>query len=134
MGRFALAVLMMIATPAAAQLAPTSGKYVDADGHAQNVAVVGAPREAVLLVSANTATAGATVYGGSYAFTQTCAGYGTLMLQVLGPDGATWLTLASYSGSDTGAAHGFSLGSFATVRVVIAGTAGCNAVLARIPA
>lgn len=134
MGRFALAVLMMIATPAAAQLAPTSGKYVDADGHAQNVAVVGAPREAFQLVAANTAGAGVSVYGGDYALSQACSGYGALTFQALGPDATTWLTLASYSAADTGSAHGFSLGSFARVRVVVAGTSGCNAVLARIPA
>lgn len=91
-------------------------------------------REAFKLATANAASAAVTVYGGDYILTQTCTGYGTVTFQVLGPDAATWLPLASYTSTDTGSGHGFALGAYARVRVTITGTTGCNALLARVPA
>jgi hypothetical protein len=94
----------------------------------------GAVRESFALVVANVPSAQATVYGGDYILSQTCTSYGTLALQVLGPDGATWQTVVSKTASDAGAGTGLSIGSFAKVRVTVTGTAGCNALLARVPA
>ena len=94
----------------------------------------GAVRESFALVAANIPSAQATVYGGDYIFSQACSAYGTLTLQVLGPDGTTWVTVISKTASDANGGTGLSLGSFAKVRVTVTGTTGCNALLARVPA
>ena len=92
-----------------------------------------AVRESFPLVAVNTPSPAATVFGGDYILSQTCASYGTLALQILGPDGTTWLTLLTKTASDNGNGTGLSLGSFAQVRVTVSGTAGCNSILARVP-
>ncbi len=95
---------------------------------------VGGVRETFQMVSANTPVASATVYGGDYILAQTCAGYGTLTLQVRGPDATTWLPLVTKTASDTGSGTGIALGSYAVVRVTVSGTTGCAASLSRVPA
>lgn len=90
-------------------------------------------QETVPLVTANAAAAPAGVIGGDYVFAQTCTGYGSLSLQALGPDGATYQTLLTRTAADTAGGTGIALGSGAIVRVATFGTAGCNAVLSRVP-
>jgi hypothetical protein len=92
-----------------------------------------AQQEAWRLVSANTPIAEQPVYGGNYILSQTCTAYGTLTLQVLGPDGVTYLPLATKTSSDTGSGTAIALGTRAVVRVTVTGTTGCNALLARVP-
>jgi hypothetical protein len=121
--------------PAAAQqkapryLNPSNGAYMDAQG----VFLVGT-QESFQLVAANVPSAPATVYGGDYILSQTCTTYGTLNVQVLGPDGATWQTVLSKTASDTAGGSGFALGSYAQIRMTVSGTSGCNALVARVPA
>lgn len=91
-------------------------------------------RESFQLAAGNAAAAAVTVYGGDYILSQTCTGYGSLALQVRGPDGASWLTLVTKTASDLGNGTGIALGSYAAVRVAVTGTSGCNAILARVPA
>jgi len=90
-------------------------------------------RESFQLIAANTPSAAVTVFGGDYIISQTCTAYGTVTLQVLGPDGATWLTLGTFTGTDTGNGTGGTIGSYAQIRMTVSGTSGCNAVLARVP-
>ena len=92
-----------------------------------------AVRESFKLVDANTPSPPMTVFGGDYILSQTCASYGTLTLEIRGPDGVAWLTMFSKTASDTGSGTGLSLGSFAQVRVTVNGTTGCNGILARVP-
>ena len=91
-------------------------------------------REAFQLVNGNTPSAPVTIYGGDYILAQTCAGYGTLTLQVRGPDATTWLPLVTKTAADTGSGTGIALGSYAVVRVTVSGTTGCAASLSRVPA
>lgn len=121
-------------------IVPPSGvAWQDADGSTK-LAGPGAPlptggvREAFQLVSANTPITSATVYGGDYILAQTCSSYGTVTLQVRGPDASTWLTLVTKTAADTGSGTGIALGSYAVVRVTVSGTAGCFASLSRVPA
>lgn len=93
----------------------------------------GGLREAFPLVSANVASAPVTVYGGDYIFCQTATAYGTVKLQVLGPDAATWLDVLSKASADTTGGTGVSLGSGAVVRVLLTSTSGAAATLARVP-
>ncbi|MFH8652339.1 hypothetical protein ACH37Y_06445 [Sphingomonas paucimobilis] len=121
-------------------IVPPSGMaYSDDAGTTQIVSPAkplptGGVREAFQLVNANTPSPSATVYGGDYILAQTCASYGTLTLQVRGPDATTWLTLVTKSAADTGSGAGIALGSYAVVRVTVSGTAGCFASLSRVPA
>lgn len=97
---------------------------------------VGGRQESVSLAAANTAASPATVYGGSYVFSQACTGYnsGSLVLQYLGPDGASWITMSSKTASDSSGGTLISLGSSAVVRVTLpSGSTACNATLARVP-
>lgn len=59
---------------------------------------------------------------GSYVWAvQGSFGGATVALQVLGPDGATWMTVSSKTAPDTGAATGVVLGANATVRAQVTG-------------
>ncbi|QXT36841.1 hypothetical protein KV697_05945 [Sphingomonas sanguinis] len=90
--------------------------------------------EAFQLVNANVSAGQVKVAGGDYVFAQTGATYGTVTLQVLGPDGNTWLTLVTKSASDAGSGTGVTLAANAVLRVTVAGTIGCYASLSRVPA
>mgnify|MGYP001167736498 FL=1 len=95
-----------------------------------------AKQEAFQLVTANAPAAPATVYGGIYALSQSCASYngGALVLRYRGPDGATMLALHSLNTSDTGGGTLVSLGSGAVVDIALpSGSSACNAILARVP-
>lgn len=90
--------------------------------------------EAFQMVNANVSTGQVKVVGGDYVLAQTGMAYGTVTLQVLGPDGNTWLTLVTKSASDSGSGTGVTLAANAVVRVTVAGTTGCYASLSRVPA
>jgi hypothetical protein len=91
-------------------------------------------QESFALVTANTPSAAATVYGGDYIFAQLAVTYGLIKLQVLGPDNSTWLELVSKTASDAnGAGTGLALPSGAQVRAILSGTAGAFATLKRVP-
>ncbi|WP_230630719.1 hypothetical protein [Sphingomonas sp. Leaf37] len=148
---FAAAIVLAMAVPAAARsqtapsiaapagFAPMQAPCIrQADGSCAAVSAdqplpVG-QREAFRLANANTPSAAATVFGGQYILSQACSGYGTLNLQVLGPDSSTYQTVISKAASDTTGGTSLALGSYAVVRITIAGTTACNAVLARVPA
>lgn len=121
-------------------IVPPSGMaYSDDTGTTQIVSPTkplptGGVREAFQLVSANTPITSATVYGGDYILAQTCSSYGTVTLQVRGPDASTWLTLVTKTAADTGSGTGIALGSYAVVRVTVSATTGCFASLSRVPA
>lgn len=89
--------------------------------------------ESFQLVTANTASAPATLIGGAYVFTQTCSGYGSVTLRYRGPDGATMTPMVSKTAADTSGGTIASFGNGAIVDVVLSGTTGCNVTLARIP-
>ena len=90
--------------------------------------------EVFQLAASNTASAAVVVYGGDYIFAQLAASYGTLKLQVLGPDDATWLDIVSKTSSDpNGVGTGLALPSEAQVRVALSGTAAAFATLKRVP-
>lgn len=91
------------------------------------------PQEAFQLASNNTASTASTTYGGDYIFSQTCSGYGTVSLQVLGPNGSTYQTILTKSAADTAGGTGLALGSYASVQVTLSGTTGCSALLSRVP-
>lgn len=90
--------------------------------------------EAFQMVNANVSAGQVKVVGGDYVLAQTGVTYGTLTLQVLGPDGTTWLTLVTKGASDAGSGTGVTLAANAVVRVTVAGTTGCYASLSRVPA
>lgn len=91
-------------------------------------------QEAFQLATGNNAAAPVTVYGGDYIFAQLASAYGTVKLQVLGPDGLTWLDLVSKAAVDAnGGGTGVCLGTGAVVRAALTGTAGAAATLSRIP-
>lgn len=95
---------------------------------------VGGKQESFPLANANVASGAVTVYGGDYIFAQMASAYGTLKLQILGPDGATWLDLISKTASDSdGAGIGLALASNAQLRVVLTGTTAAFATLKRVP-
>lgn len=91
-----------------------------------------AKQEMVMLASTNVAAAAQAVYGGDYLFTQTCTGYGSIALQVLGPDGSSFLTLMTRTSADP-APVGVAIGSNAILRVDLTSTSGCAANLSRVP-
>lgn len=93
-------------------------------------------QEVLPLATANAAATAVTAYGGDYLLSQTCASYGngSLALQVLGPDGATYQTVLTRSTADSTGPSGIVLGSSAVVRVTLpAGSTGCAATLSRVP-
>ena len=94
---------------------------------------VGDVREAFQLVNANTPGAPVSLYGGDYILDQICTSYGTVRLERRGPDAMTWIPLVTKTASDTTSGTGVTLGSFAVVRVTVAGTAGCYATFSRVP-
>lgn len=64
-------------------------------------------QEAFALASANVSAGPTPVFGGTYILNQTCASYGTVTFQALGPDGAAFQTAASYTSStSTGGGRG----------------------------
>ncbi len=89
--------------------------------------------DAITLASNNTASANKQAFGGTYIFAQICSGYGTVQLQVLGPDGVTWQTIASKTQADATGGTELKLGTAAIVRVTLSGTTGCSAQLSRVP-
>ncbi|SFR86721.1 hypothetical protein [Sphingomonas jatrophae] len=91
-----------------------------------------AAQEVLVLVSANAATAAQTAFGGDYIFAQVCTAYGTVALQVQGPDGG-FQTISSKAASDTAGGTQVRLGASASVRVQLSGTIGCAATLSRVP-
>lgn len=95
---------------------------------------VGGVREAFQLADRNTAAASVKLYGGDYVFSQTCSAYGSVKLEVKGPDGTTWLAMTTRTTADTTSGSGFAFGSGAEVRVSLSGTTGCFASLSRVPA
>lgn len=116
---------------------PISGKTAFVPYFAQ-MAGNGAPsvagaQETLSLVTTNTPAAQQTVLGGTYIFNQQASVYGTVTLQVLGPDGATWQTVLSKTASDTTGGSSVALGSNAVVRSTVAGTTGAVATLSRVP-
>jgi hypothetical protein len=90
-------------------------------------------QQSFALVTANVAAPAITAYGGNYILSQTCGTYGTVTLQVRGPDGATYQTVVSKTAADTTGGSIISLASFANVRATLTGTAGCYVQLARVP-
>lgn len=131
---------LVLSAPACAQVAPPTfknnlGKTVEGIGtfcpDAYKCAT--SPRESFQLVSNNVPLSQVTVFGGDYVLSQTCASYGTLSVQVRGPDGVTFITMFSKTASDTGNATGIVLGSYAVIKISVSGTSGCNALLARVP-
>lgn len=93
----------------------------------------GGKQENFPLVAANTPSVQQQVYGGDYVLSQNCTAYGTLSLQVLAPDGATFQSLLNKTSADSSGGTGISLGSNAVVRATVTGTTGCNATLSRVP-
>lgn len=94
---------------------------------------VGGKQEAAALVVANAPSAPVTLFGGDYVFAQACTAYGSISLQVRGPDGGTFQTLLNKTASDTSGGTAVSFGSNAVVQAAVSGTTGCNATLSRIP-
>lgn len=144
----ALLLLALIVSPAAAQTkvqtpggtAPgVSLGYGPKDGAWTAVSAIAplpvmAKQESFVLAVANSPSATAVVYGGDYIFAQLASGYGTTKLQILGPDGVTWLDLISKTASDAnGFGTGIALPNGAQIRVVLAGTTGAYATLKRVP-
>lgn len=140
--------LAFLSTSAAAQtlpkivppsniIPPAGVAYADTDGSTKITSPatplpVAGKQEAVALVSANTATAPATLYGGTYVLNQLCTAYGTVALRYRGPDGATMLPLIMKAAADT-AGTAVQFGSGQVVDVALSGTTGCNVTLSRIP-
>lgn len=94
----------------------------------------GQVQEAFALATANASTGPTSVFGGTYILNQTCASYGTVTFQALGPDGAAFQTVASYTASTSTGGVVVQLGSRQVVQVVLSGTSGCAVKLARVPA
>ena len=90
--------------------------------------------ESFQLVADNVATDAVTAYGGEYVFSQLASDYGTITLEILGPDQLTWQPLVVKTESDgTDGATGLKLGAYAQLRVALDGTTGAAASLTRIP-
>jgi hypothetical protein len=106
---------------------------VDEDG---NLLSAADKQENVTLAAANVASAAATIFGGSYVFSQSCASYngGALALRYRGPDGTTMVTLLTRTASDSTGGAQLALGSNSVLDVTLpAGSTGCNATLSRVP-
>ena len=101
--------------------------------YGEDIGIANMRQESFQLANNNVAAPAQTVYGGDYIFSQQATGYGTIALQVLGPDGATYQTIASKTASDATGGTGISLGSNATVKVVLTGTTAAYANLSRVP-
>ena len=109
----------------------SGGPYVAVDS--ANPLPVGGKQEGFALVAANTPSVAQTVYGGDYILAQACGAYGTVALQVRGPDGATFQTIVSKTAADAPGGTGVALGSAAVVQATVSGTTGCNVTLSRVP-
>jgi hypothetical protein len=97
---------------------------------------VAAKQENIAMATANSVAAPASVYGGSYIFSQSCAAYdgGNLTLRYRGPDGVTMMAMMSKTVADTDGGTLVTLGSNASVDVLLpSGATGCNATLSRVP-
>jgi len=131
-------------------MTPQTGRYVDANGHAQlsqGMQIVGADgvpstalgskQETLTLISNNVAAAAQSAYGGDYVFSvQGTFGGASVQLQALGPDGATYMNIgAAKTAPDTTGGTGVGIGSNATVRATITGgtPSGLYATLSRLP-
>jgi hypothetical protein len=121
------------ATAANQTLQATAANQVTQSGTLVGIQARTSPQETFQLASGNTATAAVTAFGGDYIFAQTCSGYGTLTLQVLGPNGTTYQPILTKTATDTTGGTGLALGSNATIQVSLSGTAGCSALLSRVP-
>ncbi|WP_294138350.1 hypothetical protein [Sphingomonas sp.] len=91
-------------------------------------------QEAFALASANVSAGPTPVFGGTYILNQTCTSYGTVTFQALGPDSASFQTVASYTSSTSTGGVEVKLGSRQVVQVTLAGTTGCAVKLSRVPA
>ncbi|WP_420143851.1 hypothetical protein [Sphingobium sp.] len=90
-------------------------------------------QEKFALVTANNPAAATMLYGGDYIFAQSCSAYGTVALEVRGPDGVTFQPIVSRTASDSSGGTGVALGAQAVVRATVAGTTACNVTLSRVP-
>lgn len=90
-------------------------------------------QESYNLIDANSVAPAQTVYGGSYVFSQSCSGYGTVTLRYRGPDGATMQVLVTKTATDAAGGTLVSLASYVVVDATVSGTTGCNATIARVP-
>lgn len=127
--RAGVALSVFLAGPAVA--APVVQSCILADG----TTYVQCPgvQENLTLATANTAAAAQIVYGGNYIFAQMASAYGSIALQVLGPDKATYETIATKTQTDSTGGTAVSLQAGATVRVLLTGTTGAVATLGRVP-
>lgn len=91
-------------------------------------------QEALPLAIANVSSGPLPVFGGVYILNQVCTTYGTVTFQALGPDGASYQTVASYTSASATGGVELKLGSRQVVQVTLAGTTGCNIKLSRVPA
>jgi hypothetical protein len=89
-------------------------------------------QESFQLATNNVAANSVTAFGGSYIFSQVCTTYGSISLQVRGPDG-NFQTMVTKTATETGGSS-VLVGSGAVMRVTLSGTTGCNASLSRVPA
>lgn len=129
--KLGIALLCLFAIgPMAALADPTVPQVRNAFGQTVPAPIV---QEAVTLAAGNAPAAASAVLGGSYVFAQACASYGSVALQVRGPDGATFVTIGTYTTPDTTGGRTVQLGSGAIVQLALTGTTGCNATLSRIP-
>lgn len=89
-------------------------------------------QEKFALATANTASASVTLYGGEYIFGQACTTYGTVALRYQAPDG-TMVVLVTKGALDVGGGTSLRFAAGAVVDVLLTGTAGCIAILSRVP-
>ncbi|HIV78079.1 MAG TPA: hypothetical protein H9899_11215 [Candidatus Sphingomonas excrementigallinarum] len=148
----AIALACLLAAPAVGQttypkiiapstIVPPSGvAYSDADGSTK-VASPTTPlpvtpvarTEAVQLIAASTSTGTQTLFGGNYAFAQSCINYNgqTITLRYRGPDGATMQTAATKTATDVSLV---AVPAGAVMDATVPSAAiGCNASITRIP-
>ncbi|CAM3285188.1 MULTISPECIES: hypothetical protein [Sphingomonas] len=122
-------------------IVPPSGvAYSDADGStkvaspATPLPVTAVARtEAVQLIAASSSTGTQTLFGGSYAFAQSCINYNgqSITLRYRGPDGATMQTAATKTATDVSLV---AVPAGAVMDATVPSAAiGCNASMTRIP-
>ena len=109
---------------------PNASLVVDSNS---GVLCVTSGQQILTLASANVSTGTKIAFGGTYVFAQLCSAYGTVNLQVLGPDGVTYETLVTKAAADSNGGTGVGLGPNAVVKVVLSGTTGCVVTLSKVP-
>ena len=130
LARAGLALSALFACSSASVAAPKVALCSTADGTVKYCAGV---QEGLPLATANVAAPAQTVYGGTYIFAQMATAYGTVALQVMGPDGVTYETVISKSATDTTGGTAIQLQGGATVKAVLTGTTAANVTLTRVP-